>query len=264
MPAAFAQPVARRSVCAAMLLCLAAEVWAQGLPITAPRVRVMLEEFPPYSFSDARGQPSGYSVELAQELLKRAGVEGRFEFSSWPRVARRGLVEANVLIPAIVRLPEREAQFHWLGTISSRRGMLFRLKSRPEVQAHSLAEVRAYRTAVIKDDVSELELLALGLDAGQHLDRSADYPTLLRKFFAGRSELMAFNQALMPVVLRRYGYDPQLLEPVLKFSESRPSMALSLSTDAALRQQLQQAWDGMRRDGSLAAIAARYTGIALD
>eukprot|EP01136_Pigoraptor_vietnamica_P043399 Opistho-1_new@18754 len=151
MPAAFAQSLLRRSVCSAMVLLFGAGAWAQTPPTSPPRVRVMLEEFPPYSFTDARGKPSGYSVELAQELLKRAKVEGRFEFSSWPRVARRGLVEANVLIPAIVRLPEREAQFYWLGAISSRRGMLFRLKSRPEVQPHTLAEVRGYRTAVIKD-----------------------------------------------------------------------------------------------------------------
>lgn len=163
-----------------------------------------------------------------------------------------------------VSLPEREAQFHWQGPIGLRRAALFRLKARSDVQPRTLAEARHYRTAVIKDDVSERELLALGWVAGPQLDRSADYPSLLRKFFAGRSELLALNQALAATVLRQYGHDPQLIEPVLRFAESRPSMALSLATEEALRRQLQQAWDGMRRDGSLAAIAARYPAITLD
>lgn len=254
----------RRAACRALALLLGAAAGLVRAQAARPLITVMLEELPPYSFADAAGQAQGYSVELARELLARARLEARFEFSSWPRVERRGRQEANVLLPAIVRLPEREAQFFWLGQISARRGMLYRLKSRPDVQPHSITELKGYRTAVIKDDVSERELLALGLEVGPHLDRSADYPSLLRKFFAGRSELLAFNQFLMPVVLKQYGYDPQALEPVLKFSDSRPSMALSLPTEPALCRQLQLLLDGMRKDGSMAAIAARYPAITLD
>ncbi len=224
----------------------------------------MLEEFPPYSFADGQGRPSGYSVDLAREMLARAKLEGHFEFSSWPRVMLRARNEPNVLVPAIVRLAEREPQFHWLGQISTRHGMLFRLRSRKDVQPRNLAEAKAYRIGVIKDDVSERELLALGLRLGHQLDRCADYPSLLRRFFAGHDELLALNQQLAPLILKQYHFDAQLIEPVLKFSDSRPSMALSLATDEALHQRLQKAWDAMRQDGTVAAIAARYTGISLE
>lgn len=234
-------------------------------PALPPRLTVMLEESPPYSFADAQGRPAGYSVELARELMARAHVEGSFEFSSWSRVLLRGRSEANVLLPAIVRLPEREAHYHWLGQIGTRRGTLYRLKSRAaEVQVKSIADARAYRIGVIRDDVSERELAALGLELGTTLDRSADYAALLRRFFAGRDELVALNQALAPAILRQYGYDPALVEPVLRFSESKPSMALSLQTPDALRQKLRETWEAMRKDGTLAAIAARYPMVTLE
>ncbi len=222
------------------------------------RLTVLLEEFAPYSFSDARGQAAGYAVELARELLVRARIAGDFEFSSWPRVSRRAQLQANVLLPAIVRLPEREAQFHWVAQISVRQGWLFRLRSRPDVRPRDLDAARAYLTAVIKDDVSEHELVTLGFSPDQHLDRSADYDIMLRKFFAGRSQLLALNRVLAPELLRRHGHDPQLIEPLLKFSESRPWIALSLPSSAVLAQNLRLAWDGMRRDGTVAALAARY------
>ncbi|MCX2860319.1 transporter substrate-binding domain-containing protein [Paucibacter sp. PLA-PC-4] len=222
------------------------------------RLTVLLEEFAPYSFTDARGQAAGYAVELARELLARARIAGDFEFSSWPRVSRRAQLQANVLLPAIVRLPEREAQFHWVAQIGLRQGWLFRLRSRSDVQPRDLDAAKAYLTAVIKDDVSEHELVTLGFSVGQHLDRSADYDIMLRKFFAGRSQLLALNRVLAPELLRRHGHDPQLIEPLLKFSESRPSMALSLPSSASLAQRLRLAWDGMRRDGTVAALAARY------
>ncbi len=223
-----------------------------------------MEELPPYTFTDAEGRPAGYAFELAQELVARAKLPVSFEFSSWARVMLRSRTEAQVLVPAIVRLPEREAHFHWLGQIAIRKGSLFKLRSRTDIKLDHLKAASGYRIGVVKDDVSERELLALGLDATQSLDRSADHAALLRRFFAGRSDLVALNPALAPALLKQYGFDFDLIEPVLKFSESKPSMALSLSTDEATRQRLQQAWDAMRRDGSFAAIAARYPMIATE
>lgn len=223
-----------------------------------------MEELPPYTFTDLEGRPAGYAFELAQELLARAKLPASFEFSSWARVMLRSRTEAGVLVPAIVRLAEREAQFHWLGQIATRKGTLFKLKSRADIKPDSLKAASSFRIGVVKDDVSERELIALGLDTTQSLDRSADYASLLRRFFAGRTDLLALNPALAPALLKQYGFDFGLIEPVLKFSDSKPSMALSLPTDEATRQRLQQAWEAMRRDGGLTAIAARYPMIATE
>lgn len=222
-----------------------------------------MEELPPYSYTDAEGKPAGYAYELAQALLTRAGLAASFEFNSWTRVLLRSRDEAAVLLPAIVRLAEREPQFLWLGQIATRRGTLFKLKSRAEIQLSHISAARNYRIGVVKHDVSERELIALGVPT-QQLDRSPDYLSLLRRFFAGRTDLLALNAALAPALLKQYGFSPGLIEPVLKFSDSRPSMALSLSTEEATYQRLLQAWEAMRRDGSVSAIAARYSAIALD
>lgn len=223
-----------------------------------------MEELPPYTFTGADGRPAGYAFELAQELLARAKLPANFEFTSWARVMLRSRSEADVLVPAIVRLAERESQFHWLGQIASRKGTLFKLKSRSDIKVDSLKAASAFYIGVVKDDVSERELMALGSGAAQALDRSADYASLLRRFFAGRTDLLALNPALAPALLKQYGFDIELIEPVLKFSDSKPSMAMSLLTDETSRQRLQQAWEAMRRDGSITAIAARYPGVSLE
>ncbi|MCV2353132.1 transporter substrate-binding domain-containing protein [Paucibacter sp. B2R-40] len=241
------------------LLCSAGLAWGQTATI-----KVLMEELPPYSYTDAEGRPAGYAFELTQELLARAKLPASFEFNSWARVLLRSRSEALVLVPAIVRLAERESQFHWLGQIATRRGTLFKLKSRNDIKLDKLKAASGLRIGVVKNDVSERELITLGMDAAQSLDRSADYVSLLRRFFAGRTDLLALNASLAPALLKQYGFDPGLIEPVLQFSESRPSMALSLATDEATRQRLQQSLDAMRRDGTLAAIAARYPSITLE
>lgn len=225
---------------------------------------VMLEELPPFSFRDAQGEPAGYSVELVRELLRRAELSGRFEFSSWQRVLAKARGNSAVLIPTIVRLPEREKAFYWLGTIAKRQGMIYRRKARPDVNVSLAQDTRQYRTAVVMGDISEREMLALGLDSEQHLDRSADYGIALRRLFSDRVELLAISRALAPAVLKQYGYNIADIEPVLKLRESASSMALSLATEPAMRHRLQQAFDAMRREGAMAEIIARYPQLSLE
>lgn len=223
------------------------------------RITVPLEDLPPYSYPDAQGQAQGYAVDLARELLRRAALPGDFEFNSWPRVMRLGQSQPNVLLPAIVRIPKREALFYWLGTITLRQGVLYRLKSRPEVQVRDAEALKAYRIAVVKEDVAEQELTHLGLQLGVHLDRSADVGSVLRKFFAGRTELVALNPQFVDRLFRQHGLDPSLIEPVYSYPAlARPSIALSLKTEPQVRQRLQQAWDGMRRDGTVASLARQH------
>lgn len=228
------------------------------------RLTVLLQELPPYSQRDAEGRPQGYSVELVQQLCARARLDCSYEFRSWQRILVRAKAEAHLLIPAIVRLPERERDYRWIGQITVRYGALYRLKSRSDVRLSTLQQLGAYRIAVVKDDVSERELLDLGPKVNVQLDRSADYGTMLRRFFAGRTELVALNQSMAPGMLRQFGYEPDEVELLLRFSESRPSIALSLASEPALLLRLQQSWEAMRRDGTVAAIAARHPVIAPD
>lgn len=265
-----AQALSRRSALlslggAALWPNLASAQAANEAAKTEPlKLTVLLEDLPPYSFRDADERPRGYAFELAQSLLVHAKIEPVFEFASWPRILLRARSEANVLVPAMVRLPEREAQFFWPAQIAVRRGALYRLKSRPDIKVRSVADAHAYRIAVVKDDVSERELLALGLNQTQNLDRSVDHASQLRRFFAERTELLALNQTLVNSLLTQLGHDPGLIEPVLRFSDSRPSMALSLASGEALHLRLQKAWAEMRQDGSLALILKRYPMMSLE
>lgn len=228
------------------------------------RLTVLLQDLPPYSQRGPGDRPQGYAVELTQQLCARARIECRHEFSSWPRILKRAQLEANLLIPAVVRLPERERDYLWIGQTAVRYGALYRLKQRSDVRLNSLQELGSYRIGVVKDDVSERELLALGPQVSAQLERNADYGSMLRRFFAGRTELVALNQALAPGMLQQLGYDANQVELLLRFSESRPSMALSRASDPALLLRLQQAWEAMRRDGTVAAIAARHPVLAPD
>ncbi len=228
------------------------------LPLT-----VLLEPVLPYSYQDSEGKPTGYAVELMQELLRRSHLTGQLEFNSWTSIYQRAMSEPRILVVSIARLNERESHFYWIGPTASRRAYLYRLKSRPDVQVPSLEAARAYRIAVIRDDATERDLLAKGFELGKQLDRSPDHAALLRKLFAERDHLAALNSAVAAATFTRFGYDFNQVEPLFKLSDTKLYMALSRSTGPAVYARLLQSWDAMRRDGTVAAIAAHYPTVSL-
>jgi len=224
---------------------------------------VLLEPVPPFSYQDADGRPAGYAVELMQELLRRCRLKSTIEFNSWTRIYQRALIQPRVLVVSMARLEEREASFFWLGPTAARRVYLYRLKSRPDVRVPTLEAAKAYKIAVIRDDAAERDLLARGFELDNHLDRSPDHAAMLRKLYAGRNELAALNSTVAAASVAQFGYDFNLIEPLVKLSEARLYMALSRSSDEALYDRLQRAWEGMKRDGTVAAIAARHPYVSL-
>lgn len=229
-----------------------------GGPLT-----VLLEPVRPYSYADGDGKPTGYAVDLMQELLHRCHLRGQLEFNSWASIYQRALADPRVLVVSIARLAERESSFYWIGPTAARRAYLYRLKARADVQVGSLDNARAYHIGVIRDDATERDLLARGFQLSKQLDRSPDHAALLRKLFAGRDELVALNSTVAAATFDGYGYDFNRVEPVLKLSDVKLYMALSRSSGPALYAKLLTAWDAMRRDGTVAAIAARYPNVSL-
>ncbi|MDC8772485.1 substrate-binding periplasmic protein [Roseateles albus] len=246
------------------LLAGAQPALAQSTQANATSLNVLLEPVPPYSFLDDKGNPAGYAVELMEEMLKRSGLSHQTEFNSWARIYQRAISQPLTLIVSMARLPEREAQFHWIGPTAARRAYLYRLKSRPDVQAPTLDAAKAYKIAVVRDDAAERALLAHGFEFGKQLDRSPDHVAMLRKLFVERDELIAANSVVLAAMMGKMGYDPQKIEPQAKLSEVSLYMGLSKGEGSpAIYLKLQTAWDSMRRDGTVAAIAARHPYIVL-
>ena len=68
----------RRTLLPALLGCLCqALAWAQPAS-TAPTISVGYYEFPPYSWTDEKGQPRGSILDLTERLLRHAGYQGEY------------------------------------------------------------------------------------------------------------------------------------------------------------------------------------------
>jgi polar amino acid transport system substrate-binding protein len=134
-------------ICAA-LLALAAT--------PAAALTFVTEEAPPYNFTE-HGKVTGLTTQVVQEAARRAGVPVKIEVVTWDQAYQRAQAKADTCVYSIVRLPNRERLFRWIGPVASNRWGLF-AKTGFAVPLKTLADARGLRIGAVKND-AKVEVL---------------------------------------------------------------------------------------------------------
>ena len=137
-------------------LAMASSVCAQG-------ITVVTEEYPPYNFLDSNNRISGMATEVVEEVLKRARLDYKMAMYPWARAYQLAQDAPNVLIYSIGRSEQRESLFKWVDVIAPYDVYLYRLKSRTDIKATRLADVRHFKIGAVRDDVRAQYLEKEGL-----------------------------------------------------------------------------------------------------
>lgn len=74
------------------------------------------ENFPPYNYLK-NGAAAGYATELIRHLEAESGIHFMIEVLPWSRAMLLPSSKPNVLIYSMLRTPERESNYHWIGAI---------------------------------------------------------------------------------------------------------------------------------------------------
>lgn len=222
------------------------------------RLRGFTEALPPLNH-EVEGRPGGFSVELLRLMAAEAELPVDIELMPWPRAQATWARTPASLLFSLTRTPEREAQYQWVGPISPRRVMIYRLEGRTDVHLSSLQQLHGLRLGVVRDSAAGRQLLADGLKPGQQLEWARDDENNLRKLLAGRMELVLMLDWAAAWHLRRLQLPYSTLSAVLPYDTDKSYWyGLPPDTDPALVKRLQAALDRIKRDGRYAELRQRY------
>jgi polar amino acid transport system substrate-binding protein len=224
----------------------------------AIRLQGYTENLAPLNYEEA-GQARGFSSELARLMAAEAGLALEIQVMPWQRAVQAAAQQANSLLFSLTRSPEREAQYQWVGPISPRRVLIYRLGSRPEVQAGSLQTLAGLRLGVVRESAAARQLLGEGLVPEEQLELSLDDAANLRKLLAGRMDLIAMLDWAAAWHLQQLKLPYSTLVPLLPLDTARAYwFGLPPGTDPALVRRLQEALDRIKRDGRFERLRQRY------
>lgn len=131
------------------------------------------------------GDSPSSSVELVKEMLARADMSA--EFTSWPRTRALHMVETreNHFLLSMVRTPEHEDKYKWVGPLVSADLRIVSRSDRPFAEVKSLEDLKKHKIGVLYGSAESFILEARGCQT----EKVSQDQQNLQKLKAGRIDL---------------------------------------------------------------------------
>lgn len=229
-----------------------------GAVCAAETLTVVTEEYPPLNYVHD-GKLTGYAVEIAHELLARSRLSYTMNIYPWARAYQMAQRRPNVLIFSIVRTPEREKAFQWIAALTPRNVYVYKLAQRKDIALKSVADLRRYKIATNRGDVTQDQLEAAGLKVGRQIDLSNRDETNLHKLTMGRVDLMVATEPAMRILCEQTGTPLATVERTIVLSnEAEYYIAASLGTPAGTVDLLREEFGKLQKSDAMKRIANKY------
>ncbi|MEI3276166.1 MAG: ABC transporter substrate-binding protein [Evtepia sp.] len=221
-----------------------------------PVILVGSDNYPPFHYEDANGQPTGIDVDLAKEAFRRMGYQAVFVTIDWED--KKDLVERGEIdcIWGSFSIDGREDQYLWTEPYLYSRQVV---AVRQDSDIQTLADLAGKRVAVQSTTKPEELFLAHTdpriprvAEVFSLQDRELIYPYLSK----GYADALAAHETAILQCMSDYSLDYRILdEPLLTVGLV---VAFARTDQRGLDKELSRTFEEMRADGSLEQIVGRY------
>lgn len=197
----------------------------------------------------------GVAPEVVHEIQQMVGDSSELKAVPWLRAYEKAQKAPMHAIFAIVRIPEREKLFKWVGPVFGEGDYFFKRKG-SKIVVNSLEDAKnARRIAVRKDGYTHQTLEANGFT---NLDVSPSYDSSYKKLSEGRVDLVLMGERTYYYMVKKAGLDPSQFERTnYKFADSAAWLAFSPDVPDETIQKWQQALDVLKANGKYDEIMER-------
>lgn len=221
-----------------------------------PVILVGSDNYPPFHYEDANGQPTGIDVDLAKEAFRRMGYQAVFVTIDWED--KKDLVERGEIdcIWGSFSSDGREDQYLWTEPYLYSRQVV---AVRQDSDIQTLADLAGKRVAVQSTTKPEELFLAHTdpriprvAEVFSLQDRELIYPYLSK----GYADALAAHETAILQCMSDYSLDYRILdEPLLTVGLG---VAFARTDQRGLDKELSRTFEEMRADWSLEQIVGRY------
>ena len=239
---------------ATLLLALCGFAAASAPAAESARLTILTEESPPLNLM-RDGKVSGLATEVVRELAKRTGTDASIGLVAWKDGYQALQERRDVALFSTVMTAARKPLFQWVGPIAVLDTNLYAAKG-SGIAIANLDEARKLgRIATVANYYSEQVLQQEGFaNTHSYPDRDATVRALLDR----EVDALASSNLGMPAALAKAGASMGDVENVFTLSTDLFYIAFSKGASPALVARWQEALDAMKRDGTFAAIYAKW------
>jgi len=241
--------------------CLAVAAWthlAAAEPAAATKpLRVGVEnESAPYTFADAQGRPSGFSVELLKSVAQDQGLALDFKVMNWGDLLAAFKRNEIDIIGNVVDTPDRMAFMRFSATTMLMRGGVYMTRGTPPIK--SVADLNGRRVAVLRDSRAHDYIKRQGWTV--RFVFAATLKECVQAVNDGRADIVLATRLVTDHIIQTEGYD-KLVATDLQFPDFdyREHFGVQIAADG-LRAQLNEGLLSAYRNGDYNRLYEKWLG----
>lgn len=214
----------------------------------AKSLTLYTEDLPPYNMIE-NDQVIGISSDIVAAALNHLQIGFTVRLVAWPRAYRQAQIERKSCVYSTVRTPEREELFQWVGPIGRDSLAVFVRRDSP-IEAHSLDDLRNYRTVVSPGDYAEPRLRESGF-------KIVPSPTekQLTMMQVGRIDFWVTNRSAAQFESKRAGIP---IKELFAYDDFELYLACNRSMPAETITRIDEAVRQIWESGEAGRIIAKY------
>jgi len=250
----------------ALLLAIPLMASAVDLPtkaIAGQRLKtIIVNNYHPYTFMNDKGEPDGFSVEIARAVTKAMDLELEIRADKWD-VAMKALEAGSIdLLPMMAQSPERDILFDFSVPHTIAYDAIFIKKGTTGIQ--SLKDLSGKTVIVMNRDIAHSYLLSSGLSETMKIALVDSLPEALKQLAAGNGDAAIMPKLVGIITAKKLTLSEIETSPQLIVSYTRPFSFAVKNGNQALLERLNQGLNIIKSSGEYDTIYKKWFGALED
>lgn len=218
-------------------------------------LRILAVDEAPANYLDKAGQPTGYVTDIVSAISSQLELDLAIEFVPEARSLSILEHEKNVVLFSISQTPERIGKYLWVGKVLEKSSYIYTLRRR-HLQFENISQLADLGIiGVVRGDIREQWLLDAGLTNLQSVTHHKQNLGLLLK---QRVDAIAFEDIGLYRLLKNRQIPYQTVVPSYLIRSSSVYIVMSKTSDLAIFNQWQIAFQNMKLNGELSTISHKW------
>jgi polar amino acid transport system substrate-binding protein len=222
------------------------------------KINLMAEILPPFQYYDENNILTGISIEIVEKIKSKINSKDSVKIVPWSRGLKITKKKENSALFSMLRTPDREKLFKWVGPLVEFSVVFFKKTDSPIV-LNSVEDAKKVKKIGVTKNVGNHEmLLAKGFKNLDVLQSGADEKNI-KKLVKGRIDLWPSTYFGGLYNAKKLGYGG-MIEPIADFPvfEGHLYLVFNLDTDDKIISRWQVALDDLKLNGTFDKIVSTY------
>lgn len=226
--------------------------------IAGETINLMTEILPPFQYYDEKEILKGISIEIIEELKTELKSEVPIKVYPWSRGLKITKKERNSALFSMLRTPDREKMFKWVGPLVEFSVVFFKKTGSPIVLKSVEDAKKVNKIGVTKNVGNHEMLVTMGFDNLDVLQSGADEKNI-RKLVKERIDLWPTTYFGGLYNAKKLGFEG-LIEPMpdVPVFQGHLYLVFNIKTADSIVNKWQAALQKLKLNGTLDKIISKY------